>query len=270
MTQIGAVPSANVPATPTLKALTRAPGASLAACALTYVSRQPIDVARALAQHADYEALLRALGLQVERLADAPYMPDGVFVEDTAIVVDEIAVMTSMAVPERRGESATVAAALAKYRQLAFLQPTATIDGGDVLRIGHDIFIGLSTRTNADAIDQATRLLAPFGYRVHPVAVSGCLHLKTGCSHPGGDAVLINPAWIDAGPFAGFEHIEVDADEPFAANALAVNGVVILPSACPRTAERLASRGAVVRTIDISELAKAEAGLTCMSIIFTA
>jgi dimethylargininase len=251
-----------------MKALTRAPGASLAACALTFVARQPIDLARAQAQHAAYEALLRALGLDVEQLPDAPDLPDGVFVEDAAIVVDEVAVMTLMGVAARRQESTSVAAALAPHRRLAFLEPPATIDGGDVLRIGRDIFIGLSTRTNAAAIEQTARLLAPFGYRVQAVAVSGCLHLKTGCSHAGHDTVLINPAWIDAAPFGGFAQIAVDTEEPFAANVLIVDGIVIMPSACPRTAERLASRGAVVRTIDISELAKAEAGLTCMSLIF--
>lgn len=251
-----------------LKALTRAPGAALTQCELTFLPRQPIDLARALAQHEAYETMLRALGVEVRRLPDAPALPDAVFVEDAAIVVDEIALIPRKALAARQEEIASVAEALARYRELVHLGPAATLDGGDVLRIERDIFIGHSTRTNIAAIEQAARLLEPLDYRVIPVNVSGCLHLKTAVTYVGDNTVLINPDWVDRVPFERYDCVRVPPDEPFGANVLTVNGTVLMSHETTGTARILTERDWDIELLDISEFAKAEAGLTCMSILF--
>lgn len=251
-----------------LKALTRAPGAALSRCELTFVSRQPIDLVRALVQHEAYETMLRALGVDVRRLSEAPDLPDAVFVEDAAIVVDEVALIPRKAVAARQEETASVAEALARYRELVHLGSAATLDGGDVLRIERDIFIGHSTRTNIAAIEQAARILEPLDYRVIPVNVAGCLHLKTACTYVGDNTVLINPDWVDLDPFRRFDCVRVPPDEPFGANILSVNGTVLMAHDTPGTARILTERDWDVEMLDISEFAKAEAGLTCMSILF--
>lgn len=224
-------------------------------------------MACALEQHAAYEQTLQALGVRLERLPDAPDLPDAVFVEDTAIVVDELAIVSSMAVSTRRPETSSVVSVLGRHRRLAYLAPPATLDGGDVLRIDRTLFVGLSTRTNKAAVEQMTHLLEPYDYRVIPVTVTGCLHLKTGCTHVTDDVVLVNPAWLDVAAFSNFECLSVPDDEPFGANVLSLGGVAVMPAAAPKTAE-LIGRRVRVQPVDISELAKAEAGVTCMSIVF--
>jgi dimethylargininase len=251
-------------------ALTRAVSPSINACELTYHNQQPIDVARAEAQHRDYEACLRSLGAQVIRLPAEPDLPDAVFVEDAAIVVDELAVIPLMGAASRRPETVSLAAALRAFRPLAYLEPPATLDGGDVLRVDRRLFVGLSSRTNRAGIAQLGEHLAPYGYEVRAVTVSGCLHLKSACTYIGRNTLLINRAWAEAGEFAGFDFIDVPVDEPGAANALLIGETVILPSAFPKTIALLEGRGFTVRGLDVSELQKAEGGVTCKSIIFTA
>jgi dimethylargininase len=136
-----------------------------------------------------------------------------------------------------------------------------------VLRIGRRIFVGASGRTNEEGIRQLGAIGARHGYTVHPLRVRGCLHLKTGVTQVGGDAILLNPSWVDPTAFADTERIEVDPAEPFAANAVRVGDTVLHAAAHPRTADRLRAHGIDVRAVDASELAKAEAGLTCCSIL---
>jgi dimethylargininase len=165
----------------------------------------------------------------------------------------------------RRGETPTVARALEAYRPLAYIREPATIDGGDVLRVGRDVYAGISTRTNGAAVEQLTSLLAPHGYRVHGVPVAGVLHLKSAATEAGDGVVLVNPQWIDASLFA--RTIAVHPDEPYGANVLRVNDTLFAAAAFPRTNARLREAGFAVRTIEADELAKAEGALTCCSIL---
>ncbi len=250
-----------------LVAFTRAVPDRLAECELTHLARQPIDVARARAQHAAYGDALRACGCEVRALPPLPEQPDAVFVEDTAVVLDEVAVIARPGAESRRPETRSVATALAPLRPLRFVAEPGTLDGGDVLVLGRRVFVGLTTRSNAHAVAQLGEWLAAFGYAVRGVPVAGALHLKTAVTALGGGVLLVNPAWVDPAPFGAEDVLEVDPAEPHAANALAIGSRVILPAAHPRTAERVRALGLEVMPVDVSELAKAEAGVTCCSLI---
>ena len=251
-----------------LTAITREVSSSINSCELSFHARQPIDVAKAIAQHKAYQDCLAELGVRIVSLPAEPELPDAVFVEDPVVVVDEVAVISIMGAPSRRPEARTLTDALSRYRPLKFLREPATLDGGDVVRIGRRVFAGLSQRTNREGVSQLRDLLQAFDYEVQPVEVRGCLHLKSACSYIGNDTVLINRAWIDAERFRGFKLLDVPDEEPAAANALLVNDVVIIAASFPKTRALLEQRGFCVRTIDLSELQKAEAGVTCTSLIF--
>ena len=250
-----------------LIAYTRAVSPTLADCELTHLEREPLDVARAVREHAAYESLLARLGATVLHLPPEPDLPDAVFVEDTAIVLDEIAVITRPGAPSRRPETASTAAALAAHRSLAHIQAPATLDGGDVLVADRRIYVGLSTRTNRAGIQQLAAVLAPFGYEVIPVEFAGCLHVKSGVTRVADGLLLLNPDWVDAATFLGHRAVAVDAAEPHAANALAFGGSVIHPAHHPRTRARLEAEGLRVEPVAMTELAKAEAGVTCCSLL---
>jgi dimethylargininase len=248
-------------------ALTREISPALASCELTHLPRVPIDVAQARAQHREYEQALVEAGCHVERLPSGADMPDSVFVEDIAIVFDEVAIVTRPGAESRRREVPAVAEALKKYRSLCDIAAPGTLDGGDVLVVGRRVYVGLSTRTNADAVAQMTTALMPYGYAVCGVTLRDCLHLKSAVTAIGDDLLLLNPVWISRDVFRGYRFIDVDPDEPMAANALRIGDVVIYPKAFPRTAERLARQGLTIRTVDASEVAKAEGAVTCCSVI---
>ncbi|MBV9925583.1 MAG: dimethylargininase [Acidobacteria bacterium] len=249
-------------------ALTREPARALDACELTYREREPIDAAVAAAQHRGYREALEACGARVVTLPPSDGLPDSVFVEDTAIVLEEVAVLTRPGVESRRGEVSLIEAEVARLREVVHVSAPATIEGGDVLRLGRTLYVGLSPRTNAPGAEALRRFAAPHGYEVVTVEPSGCLHLKTGCSALDEETVLVNPEWVDAGVFRGRAVVAVDASEPWAANVLHVNGSVCVSAAFPRTAGMLAARGYDVRAVEVSEFAKAEGGLTCMSLLF--
>lgn len=230
----------------------------------------PIDVALARVQHAAYERALRELGCEVQQMAELPDYPDSVFVEDTAIVLDEVAVLTRPGATSRRGEVDSMAVALAGLRECARIAAPATLDGGDVLRLERTLYVGRSTRSDADGAAQLAAAVRPFGYRVQTIALHGCLHLKSAVTQVAPDCVLVNPAWVDPHSFAGWSHLEVDPAEPHAANALWLDGAVVYPASCPRTAERLRGAGIEVRGVDMSEAAKAEGAVTCCSVVVRA
>ena len=248
-----------------LTAITRAVSPTIAACELTYRERETIDMARARDQHRAYEACLAELGVEVISLGAEPDYPDAVFVEDAAVVLDEIAVMTKMGAESRRGESESLAGALQRYRALRWMRGPATLDGGDVMQAGKTLFVGVTARSNAAGIGQLAAEVEPFGYRVRPVVVRGCLHLKSACSCIG-DAVLVHRPWVDEAAFAGMRL--VDVPEACGANVLTIGETVLVPAAAPRTAELLRGLGWQVRLLDNSELMKAEGALTCCSLIF--
>ena len=248
-------------------ALTRPVSDSLAQCELTHLTRTPIDVDLARAQHHQYERALADLGCQIERLPAEPNLPDAVFCEDAAIVFDELAIITRPGAPSRRPELPSVARALARYRRLATIEAPGTLDGGDVLRVGRTIYVGLSERSNQAAIEQMSAVLSPLGYSVRGVVVTGCLHLKSAVTQVATEALLINREWIDAGVFGRQTLIDVDPAEPYAANALLIGASVIYAAAYPRTLARLQAHKIDVLTVDVSELAKAEGAVTCCSLI---
>jgi dimethylargininase len=173
-------------------AVTRGISAAMMRCELTHLRRTPIDTGLAREQHHAYEQALRALGCRIESLPEEPELADSVFVEDTAIVLDEVAVITRPGAPSRRAETASMAALLERYRRLAHIESPGTLDGGDVLRVERTLYVGASSRSNASGIEQLGELLLPFGYRVVPVAVRGCLHLKSAVTQVSADELLIN------------------------------------------------------------------------------
>jgi dimethylargininase len=255
-----------------LVALIREVGPDIGRCELTHLPRVPIDAALAAAQHRAFGSVLADLGCEVVALPAEAGFPDAVFVEDTAVVVDEIAVVLRPGAASRQGETPAVAAALAAYREIAMIGAPGTVDGGDVLRIGRQIYVGSAEggRSNAVGIAQLEAALVPYGYRVSGVPVRGCLHLKSAVTAVAPATLLINRQWVDPGAFAEVDFVDVHPSEPHAANALLVGGTVIYPASHPRTAELLAERGIALRTVDVSELQKAEGAVTCCSILLEA
>jgi dimethylargininase len=250
-----------------LLAMTRPVPPSITECELTHLERQPIDWTRATEQHHDYERALQALGCTLERLPVAPTQPDSVFIEDAAFVVDECAVIARPGAASRRAETSAVSDALRPYRRLAPIEAPGTLDGGDVLRIGRRVYVGLSSRTNAEGIRQLSVILEPLGYSVESVVVRECLHLKTAVSALGDEELLLNPRMVDGTSFGGASWIEIDPSEPSAANVICLEKTVLCSADAPRTRRRLEARGYDVVPVDASELAKAEAGLTCCSLL---
>lgn len=251
-------------------AITRGVSARIGACELTHLKRQPIDVERARAQHRAYELALERRGCRVESLPALDDLPDSVFVEDVAVVLDELAVITRPGAESRRAETVAIAPVLAGYRRLVFIEPPGTLDGGDVLRLGRRVFIGRSGRSNNDGIAQLRDTVEPFGYTVEAVTVRGCLHLKSAVTEAAPGVVLVNPAWVNPAPFAAARVIEVDPGEPAAANGLLIERSLICPSSFPRTRRRLERAGIDVVPVDVSELQKAEGAVTCCSLVFSA
>ena len=248
-------------------AITREVPRSIVDCELTHLARTPIDVTRARAQHEQYRAALRALGLEVLSLPEEPDLPDSVFVEDAAIVLDEVAALTNPGASSRKPEVDSVARALEPHRPLLRVAPPATLDGGDVLTVGKAIYVGLTLRSNAAAVEQLRVLLNPFGYAVFGVPVTNCLHLKTGVTQVAERALLINPNMADKKYFPGYDFVEVDPSEPNAGNALLIGETILFPAAFPKTRERLKRLGRPIVTLEADELAKAEGGVTCCSLI---
>jgi dimethylargininase len=251
-----------------LIAITRPVSRSIDRCELTNLERVPIDLERARAQHHAYEEALKSLDVKVLALPEEPDLPDAVFVEDAAVVLDECAILTRPGADSRKPESESVAQALAPYRSLHTIQAPGTVDGGDVLVVGKRIWVGQSTRSNHSAIDQMQAFVEPFGYTVRGVPVNGCLHLKSAVTQVAGETLLINPAWVDKAAFSGMKFIEVDPGEPYAANVLLVGHAMLYQPAYPKTLQRLEEGGIHPILVDQSELAKAEGALTCCSLIF--
>ncbi len=251
-------------------AITRAVSRAMECCELTHLERRAIDIELARTQHDAYEKALRAAGCDVRQLAEQPELADSVFVEDTAVVLDEVAVLTRPGAASRRGEIDSMAEALAHFRELRHIEAPATLDGGDVLRLDRTIHVGASSRSNADGIEQLRQRVAPFGYRVEAVPLRGCLHLKSAVTRVAADLLLVNPGWVDAGQFPGYRTLAVDPTEPFAANSILIGNTLLFSASFPRTADRLQQAGIDVRLVDMSEMEKAEGAMTCCSVIFEA
>ncbi len=245
----------------------RAVAESLGDCELSFVGRSAIDVARAQAQQAAYARALEALGCRIEWLPPLAAHPDGVFVEDTAVVVDEVAVVTRPGAASRRGEVESTAATLARHRPVSRITEPATIEGGDVLRIGRQLYVGASARSNAAGVAQLGAALAPFGYSVRGVQMHDCLHLKSAATFIAPGTLLANPAWVDPAVFGCARVIEVAPEEPFGANTLTLGGTTLVSADYPATRRRLEHAGIPTQVLEVGELHKAEAALTCLSIL---
>jgi dimethylargininase len=255
-----------------LTAITRAVSPTINRCELSFRPRQVIDVPRAVEQHRRYEACLEELGAAVISMPAEPELPDAVFVEDPAVVVEEVAVIARLGAASRRPEAGSLALVLRQFRDLRWMQAPATLEGGDVVRAGRTLFVGASGRTNAAGVEQLAEALRPFDYEVKLVPVRGCLHLKSAWSYLGENlgerTMLVNREWADCAALAGYRLVDVPADEPEAANVLIIGDAAIVADCFPGTARILERLGWRVKALDNSELMKAEAGMTCASLLF--
>jgi dimethylargininase len=254
----------------TLIALVRPPAPSLQEGERSYIGREPIDFTRAQAQYRRYVDALRDAGAEIVEVAAAPDLPDSVFIEDTALVLDPLAVIARSGAESRRPEAPAVAAVLERYRHVEHTPAPATFDAGDILTIDKTVYVGRGARTNPAAIEFLTSLLRTHDHQVVPVSYGGCLHLKSAVNYLGNDAVVLNPDWVARDVFARFAQVDVDPGEPMGASALAVGDQLLLSSSYPATVKRIAARGFKPRVLDLSEFHLAEGGLTCLSIIFSA
>jgi len=253
-----------------LTAITRSVSPALTHCELSFIARQPIDLGKANEQHHAYEKLLASLGARVISLPPEPELPDSMFVEDPALVLEELAVIFPLGTETRRREAASILTALAPFRKIARVELPGTIEGGDILRVDRKLFVGMTARSNADGIAQLARIVAPYRYEVVGVPVTGCLHLKSAVTLLGNNTLLANRDWFNTSAFKGYDWVDVDPTEPHAGNALAFGGTVIFPASFAHTRSRIEAHGFQVTSLDISELQKAESGLTCSSLIFDA
>lgn len=248
-------------------AFTRQPASSLVNCEVSFVPRTGIDLQHAEQQHKDYCRALAQMGVGVESLPPEEQYPDSVFIEDNAIILDELAVVTSMGTDSRQGEPALLVPVLSRYRPIVKVTPPARIEGGDVLSIGKTLYVGLSARTDHAGVEALRAIVEPLGYVVHPILVHGCLHLKTACTLLDEETLVVNPSWIDVERLGTFRLLPVPPSEPYGANVLRLVRGVLANAAYPLSLDMIDAHGYSVTGIDISEFSKAEAGLTCLSLM---
>ena len=251
-----------------LTAITRKVSSSLANCELSFIERKPIELEKARAQHHAYEALLEKIGAKIISLPEERDLPDSMFVEDPAIVLDEVAIICPLGTETRRKEAPSLAAALEPFRKLAYVKLPGMLEGGDVLRVGKKIFVGQTERSNPEGIRQLAVIAEHHGYDLTAVPVTGCLHLKSAVTYLGRNTLLGNRACFQWKRFEGFDWVDVDPAEQHAGNALAIGDSIVFPVSYPQTRARIEAKGFRVESLDISELQKAESGLTCSSLLF--
>jgi len=250
-----------------MKAITRALSSAMQDCELTHMERQTLDLDLARVQHDAYNNKLRELEVEVIELPEEPALADSVFVEDAALVFDEVAVITLPGAESRRPETPTIAKALAEHRTLLHIEPPAILDGGDVLTIDKQVYVGLSSRSNKEAVEQLQGYLQPFNYKVHGLAMGQCLHLKSAVTALDDNTVLLNPDWVGASLFSEYRVVETHPDEPSGANIVRVGNALLYGEGCPNTQAKIEALGFEVHTVDMSELAKAEGAVTCCSLL---
>ncbi len=248
-------------------AVTREVSSRFNECEITHIDRTPIDVDIARQQHHEYVQALAQIGCQVIELPEQRDLPDSVFVEDAAFILPEVAVITRPGADSRKPETESIVQALSPYRPLVHVTAPATVDGGDVLVLGRNIYVGMSTRSTMEAVTQLQGLLDSYGYKVTGLELTDCLHLKTAVTRVDDKTLLINKNWVDPAHFSGYELIDVDPTEPFAANCLPVKDVVIYPTTFPKTQAKLVQKGFKIINVNLDELAKAEGAVTCCSLI---
>ena len=248
-------------------AITREVSSRFNECEITHIDRTPIDLNIARQQHHEYTQALAQIGYQMIELPEEQDLPDSVFVEDTAFILPEVAVITRPGADSRKPETESIIQALSPHRPLVHVTAPATVDGGDVLVLGKKIYIGLSTRSTMEAVDQLQNLLDNYGYKVTGVELTDCLHLKTAVTRVDDKTLLINKNWVNPSHFSGYDLIDVDPSEPFGANCLPVKDVIIYPTSFPKTQTKLEQKGYNIMNVKLDELAKAEGAVTCCSLI---
>ncbi len=246
-------------------AITRIPGPDYPGGLTTSTLPAP-DLALALEQHDAYVRCLESLGVNVEVLPAAPGFPDACFVEDTAVVVRETAVISRPGAPSRTGETEHIEGALAAHRPLARIKAPGTLDGGDILQVGKRFFIGVSDRTNEEGARQLAAILAGHGYRSDIIHVAAGLHLKSSLNFVGEDTMLVTADFAGHPAIGDYRQIVCPEGEEYAANTLLMNGTLIMPTGYPRTKALLKALGLPIVEIDTSEYRKMDGGLTCLSL----
>lgn len=249
-------------------ALLRTPGPDFADGITTVAWADPPSHERLLAQHRAYAQALREAGLSVEILPVLDGFPDAYFVEDVAVVVPELAVITRPGAEARRGETNHIVTALAAHRRVVYLEAPATLDGGDVLVVGRRVFVGVSARTNEAGVEALRGQLEPLGYSVCAIPVAAGLHFKSSVNLIGGNTLVASSGFVGRPEFDGFEMIEVSDAEVYAANLLRVNDHLLVAAGFPELTSRLRDRGFGLRELDMSEAEKMDGGLTCLSLRF--
>jgi dimethylargininase len=246
-------------------ALVRAPGPRLDAGIVAHIARRPVDLARARRQHGTYVAALAAAGWRIRPVPPADDQPDAVFVEDTVVICDGLAVLARPGAPRRRAEVQGAEKVVRELGlELARIEAPGTLDGGDVLQVGDTIYVGRSARTNDDAFCQVARLFGALGRRVVAVPVTGCLHLKSAMTALPDGTLIGSPDRVDTSALPGLRV----APEPAGAHVLPLGGNrVLVAASAPRTADRLAADGYDVSRVDISEFEAREGCVTCLSVL---
>lgn len=237
-------------------------------CITSRTFENKIHAELAREQHMQYCEILEQLGLTLIIIQPDDRFPDCCFVEDPAIVIGEIAILSRMGAKSRIGEEIQVGNTLSKYKEVHQIKPPGTIDGGDVLRIDEKVYIGLSERTNHFAIQQVHTIISDYGYRVIPVKIRNILHLKSACTYIGNNYIVMFPGHFDDRIFSEYDKIIIGEREAHSANCLSVNGKVLVQKGYPHTKSLIENEGFETVEIEISEFRKGGGSLTCLSIIF--
>jgi dimethylargininase len=235
-------------------------------CVRTSVEK--IDVALAKSQHTEYCKTLQRLGLKLIWIKGDDTLPDSCFVEDTAIIIGKKAIICNMKIKSRAREVIEVAKVLEKLKDIYYIKSPATIDGGDVLKIENKVFVGLSNRTNMQAIHQLKKVLEGSELEIIPVKVHNVLHLKSACTYLGNNYIILSKGHFDVGILRDYDKIVVPRGEEYAADCLAIDGTVLMAKGYSKTKKLVENEGFPVKEIEMSEFRKGEGALTCLSIIW--
>ena len=231
-------------------------------------NREEISVALAKKQHARYCDALKQLGLNLIVVDEDKTLPDSCFVEDTAAIFGEKAVVCNMKTESRAKETLEVAKILSRLKDTYYIKPPATVDGGDILKAEDTVFVGLTARTNLHAVKQLEGILTKSDFRVVPVRVHDVLHLKSACTYLGDNCILVAEGFFETDLLNDFGRIVVPKGEGYAADCLAVNGMVLVAKGYPKTRKLIERAGFSTREMDVSEFRKGDGALTCLSILF--
>jgi len=249
-------------------AIVRKPGKNFSRGLTSSVSAKPPQYELLLKQHEAYLETLEAIGLDLTVLDPLPDYPDAYFVEDTAVVTADVAVITNPGAFARNGEEESMAPVLAGFRKIERIQAPATVDGGDVLQVGNHFFIGLSERTNKEGAQQLGDILKSYGNTWTTVAVGAGLHFKSSVNYVGRNTLIVTDDFAEHEQLEGYDKIVVDKAEAYAANTLLVNEHLLIPDGFPDTRKKLDVLGFKILELETSEVRKMDGGLTCMSIRF--